>query len=65
MDERYVPKMQPSNSEYSLGKANHEFSFDNLYHHIKFSPAQNCLDLTPFVREASLPEIAPANGEQI
>lgn len=25
----------------------------------------NCLDLTPFVREATLPEIQPANGEKI
>ncbi len=24
-----------------------------------------CIDLTPFVREATLPEIAPANGEKI
>jgi len=24
-----------------------------------------CLDLTPFVREASLPEIAPAGAEKI
>lgn len=26
---------------------------------------EKCLDLTPFVHEAQLPEIAPANGEQI
>ena len=24
-----------------------------------------CVDLTPFVRQATLPEIKPANGEQI
>ena len=26
---------------------------------------QNCIDLTPFVRQASLPEIKPANGDPI
>ena len=64
--DEYTPKLKDSYVEFGAVNRNYWGDEGGIQSGSEdVSLDDKCLDLTPFVREATLPEIAPANGEKI